>query len=267
MSDTVHSGIESNRMSLCENKRVRKNEVSMNRKQSLTMLDEATHTTVQPAAVPPYAPYRSFRNFIDSLKQGIPSRIDRSVMPSMSGALQSQLTAALKYLGLITTSGHPTESLTKLVNSEGAERAEVLTEILKAGYPFLRKPFELLSATPRMMQEQFAKEGASGGTIDKCVNFFLSAAKDANIEVSPHLRNMRGTRVVRNRRVREITSTGANGSSVIIAEGDADVGWAQMLLAKFPSFDPAWSDEVKAKWFDGFHRLMRMKLDEEKNNT
>ncbi len=33
--------------------------------------------------------------------------------------------------------------------------------------------------------------------------------------------------------------------------------WAQMLLSKFPSFDPNWSDEVKAKWFDGFHRLMR----------
>jgi hypothetical protein len=27
------------------------------------------------------------------------------------------------------------------------------------------------------------------------------------------------------------------------------------LLAKFPNFDPSWSDEVQAKWFDAFGRL------------
>ena len=46
-----------------------------------------------PKLVPPYVPYRSFGNFIQSLKQGIPARIDRSVMSNMSGALQSQLTS------------------------------------------------------------------------------------------------------------------------------------------------------------------------------
>ena len=34
------------------------------------------------------------------------------------------------------------------------------------------------------------------------------------------------------------------------------MSWQQMLLAKFPSFDPAWSTEVQAKWFDAFERLM-----------
>ena len=33
--------------------------------------------------------------------------------------------------------------------------------------------------------------------------------------------------------------------------------WAEMLLAKFPEFDPAWTDDVKAKWFDAFDRLMK----------
>lgn len=31
----------------------------------------------------------------------------------------------------------------------------------------------------------------------------------------------------------------------------------EILLAKFPQFDPAWSDEVKLKWFDAFDRLMK----------
>jgi len=33
--------------------------------------------------------------------------------------------------------------------------------------------------------------------------------------------------------------------------------WAEMLLAKFPQFDPAWTDDVKLKWFDAFDRLMK----------
>jgi hypothetical protein len=37
-----------------------------------------------------------------------------------------------------------------------------------------------------------------------------------------------------------------------------EMTWEQMLLSKFPSFDPSWPDEVKSKWFDGFHRLMRV---------
>jgi hypothetical protein len=28
------------------------------------------------------------------------------------------------------------------------------------------------------------------------------------------------------------------------------------LLAKFPTLDPAWPDDVKSKWFDAFQQLM-----------
>jgi len=30
-----------------------------------------------------------------------------------------------------------------------------------------------------------------------------------------------------------------------------------MLLTKFPTFDPTWSDEVKLKWFEAFDRLLK----------
>jgi hypothetical protein len=210
-------------------------------------------------AVPPYVPYRSFRNFTDSLKQGIPGRIDRSVMASMSGAIQSQLTAALRYLGLIKVTGQPSDILPRLVNSEGPERIKVMREIVTTSYKFLFDGFDVKTATPRMLEEQFGKMGASGGTLSKCMNFFLAAAKEAGIETSPHLKPQRGPRQGRARqRVTRIADAGINGQTpVIIAEGEGDVSWAQMLLSKFPSFDPSWPDEVKVKWFDGFHRLMR----------
>jgi hypothetical protein len=224
---------------------------------------EAKTVTVSsaPEAVPPYVPYRSFRNYIDSLKQGIPSRIDRSVMPSMSGALQGQLTATLRYLKLVTAAGHPTSTLPQLVNSEGAERAKVLRGLLFVAYPFLvqTERFDLMGATPRMMEEQFARAGASGGTIDKCINFFLAAAKDAELTLSPHLKTGRGNRTPRPRQRSRSTDLPVNDEaqgSVSANEG-GDLTWSQMLLSKFPSFDPSWPDEVKVKWFEGFHRLMR----------
>jgi hypothetical protein len=214
-----------------------------------------------PEAVPPYVPYRSFRNFTDSLKQGIPSRIDRSVMPSMSGALQGQLTTALRYLKLVTAGGHPTPVLPQLVNSEGHERAKVLRGVLLSAYPFLfeREGFDLMGATPKLLEEQFAHAGASGGTIDKCVNFFLAAAKDAELSLSPHLKMGRGNRTSRVRQRSRSTDPSVDGESHVSMNGNesGDLTWAQMLLSKFPSFDPSWPDEVKAKWFDGFHRLMR----------
>lgn len=212
----------------------------------------------KPTAVPPYVPFRSFRNFLDSLKQGIPARIDRSVMSSYSGALQSQLATALRYMGLTTELGHPTSLLTSLVHSEGPQRTAAMKAVLTKCYPFLFDSFDLKSATPRMMEEQFAEQGASGGTLDKCMLFFIAAARDAGIELSPHMRVQRGPRAARSRprngRMIEITAT-ADDPRIEISGGE--LSWAQMLLSKFPSFDPGWPDEVKAKWFDAFDKLMK----------
>jgi hypothetical protein len=220
----------------------------------------------QQKLVPPYVPYRSFRNFVDSLKQGIPARIDRSVMASMSGALQSQLTTALRYLGLIKATGQPTDMLANIVNSEGPERTKALKTMLFQSYSFLFADFQISTATPRMLEEKFAEAGASGGTLDKCMLFFIAAAKDAELELSPHLKVQRGARTTRPRgRIRPSDST-TNADPLTLNGSDSmEMTWEQMLLSKFPSFDPSWPDEVKSKWFDGFHRLMRVgKPQEEK---
>jgi hypothetical protein len=36
-----------------------------------------------------------------------------------------------------------------------------------------------------------------------------------------------------------------------------------MLLAKFPSFNPEWPDEVQKRWFDSFEKLMKSDDDEQ----
>jgi hypothetical protein len=181
-------------------------------------------------------------------------------MRNMSGALQSQLGATLRYLGLVNAVGQPTDRLSRIVNSEGAERSTALRDVAKAAYPFLFHEFDLRSATPKMMADKFAAMNASGGTIGKCMAFFISLAKEAEIPLAPHLLVTRGNRSGKPRRLKiEPQSTPlVNGMDTNLTPSEvASMPWKQLLLSKFPSFDPTWPDEVKNKWFDGFHRLMR----------
>jgi hypothetical protein len=225
-----------------------------------TKSEEQGATVETKIPVPPYVPYKSLRNFLDALKVNIPSRIDRSVMPSMSGALQSQLIAALRYLGLISEKGIPTQLLTSLVNSEGTLRQGVLKEMLTNAYPFLFKGFDLGRATTRQIEEQFSHAGAGGETVRKCIAFFMGAAKDAEIPLSPHIKPFKGvTRLgTRQRRVSvQQNGTSTQSSADPQPTGEGYMTWAQLLLSKFPSFDPTWPDDVKAKWFSAFDQLMQ----------
>lgn len=214
--------------------------------------------------LPPYLPYRTFRNFMDSLLVGgIPGRIDRSLMGSMSGTTQSQLIATVRYLGLVSAHGVPTERLNRLVNSEGPERQKVLREILTSAYSFLfEEGFVLQKATAKQLEEQFAKAGASGETVRKCVTFFTAAAKAAGLPISPYIVRIRGGRGSQRSRRSSLapqvhTSTSRPEGEFISQQQAEAIGWTQLLLSKFPSFDPAWPDEVKSKWFDAFDRLMQ----------
>jgi len=144
----------------------------------------------QSEQIPPYISYRTFSNFLTDLRsRGVPSRIDRSVMSHKSGTVQSQLLLALHYLGLVKASGHPTERLFRLVEAEGAERKAVVREMIQSSYEFaFDRSFGLETATSNQAQEVFEKTGASGETVRRCIAFFLAAAKDGGIPVSPYIK-------------------------------------------------------------------------------
>lgn len=219
---------------------------------------------IEPKNVPPYLPYKTFKSFIDGLRIAMPARIDRSIMGSMSGGAQKLLIAALKFLALTTAHDAPTEKLTRLVTSEGQEWQRAFRDILTSGYPFIFKDgFDLMRSTPKHLDEQFETTGISGDTVRKCVAFFIAAAKDADIQLSPHItkvkRSPRPTNS-KSRRPSAVTSTDTAKSQESSEDSPPPVGqlgWSQMLLSKFPTFDPSWSAEVQAKWFDSFSKLMK----------
>lgn len=212
--------------------------------------------------VPPYLAYKTLKNFLRSLSQGLPSRIDKTVMPSLSGGAQSQILHALKYLNLIEHSGAPTPALEPLVKAQGEEFQAQFALAMRASYPFLRdSAFNLQTTTAGQLDEQFGKL-ASGDTIRKCVTFFLSAAIDNGIPLSPYLKapKRRSSPNGKARKSRPASSAIDNSHAKDQPPPPPSLSWQQMLLEKFPEFDPNWTTEVQAKWFEAFNKLMQDKI-------
>jgi Family of unknown function (DUF5343) len=142
-------------------------------------------------AAPPYVAYKTLRNFLERFKQGLPARIDRGLMGSMSGAAQSQVTTAMRYLGMISENGIPTQYLKRYVSGDERERKGALFEMLMGAYPFLFETgmepgaFHISTATAQFLRETMeANTSATGETLGRCIAFVKDAALDAGFEVS-----------------------------------------------------------------------------------
>jgi len=218
--------------------------------------------------LPPYVSYRTFRNFIDELQHRMPARIDRSYWSDrLSGSTGTQLMATLRFLGLIDTGGIPTDRLKQLVPAKGSQRTELIREIAFEAFDFVLKgSFELQTATYAQLQEIFHDTFQLTSDVGrKCIKFFVALASDAEIPLSPFIaRRMRSAHIsAATRTVAKRTSTRTIHGSKIpqhYEEIPNRMPWDGMLLAKFPTFDPSWSDEIKLKWFDAFDELLKRGL-------
>jgi hypothetical protein len=151
------------------------------------------------AGTPPYTSYRTFKAFIEDLHEhGVPSRIDRSVLTRFSGVVGTQLTHALRFLGLIDDDGRPAERLKALVKVHGTGSwSEKLLELLGHEYAPMFA-IDLETATPSHFNEAFRRAfPAADAVVQKCVTFFLYAANDAGVKISG--------RVLKGRKPRSLT--------------------------------------------------------------
>lgn len=147
---------------------------------------------------PPYVSFKTLKTFVASVKEhGVPGRIDRTILPNFSGAVAGQLITALRFLHLINADGEPTQSLKTIVDAyDTADWKGELGGVLQKAYRPLFS-LDLTTASPSQFNEQFAKSfSAEGDTMRKCVTFFLNAADEAGISISPYIskaRKPRGT--------------------------------------------------------------------------
>jgi hypothetical protein len=217
----------------------------------------AARATDRTSSIPPYVPYRTFRNFLEILREGIPARIDRSVWGErFSGSNGTQLMTGLKALGLVDDEGRPAEDLERLVRLEGDRRREVWGAILRRRYAPLFQ-LDLPRATRAQLRSAFKAFGTNEAVLARCERFFVQAAQDAGIELSPYiLDRRRGPRRQSAQRSRGSTLPPAQPSArPAAAAHEPGVSLAAMVLEKYPPFDPQWDPDVQIKWFEGIARL------------
>jgi len=208
--------------------------------------------------LPPYISYRTFLNFIDGLQQRMPARIDRSYWGDMlSGSTGTQLMAALRFLDLIDAGGRPTERLRPLVSAKGEQRRELFREIISEAFGFvLQGSFDPQSATYAQLQELFNDTFQLTADVSrKCIKFFIGLASDAGISLSPFItKRFRSTYTSTGTRTTTKRTGARTNRNLMIPHRIEEI--PDGLLAKFPTFDPSWSDEVKLKWFEAFDKLL-----------
>ncbi|MDD5081842.1 MAG: DUF5343 domain-containing protein [Dehalococcoidales bacterium] len=208
--------------------------------------------------LPPYISYRTFQNFVDRLQQGVPARIDRSYWSdNLASSTGTQLMGALRFLGLIDNAGAPTGRLRSLVSARDEKRTEVLRQITDDSFDFLlRSPIDATSATYSQFDEIFHRTfELTDDVCHKCLKFFAALASEAGIPLSPFITER--LRPARTGSTKAIAKKKAARTSRNLLIPPLSSGLTDSLIAKFPTFDPTWSDEVKLKWFEAFDELLR----------
>ncbi|SSW68629.1 hypothetical protein AVE30378_03088 [Achromobacter veterisilvae] len=140
---------------------------------------------------PPYASYRSFSKLMEDLRAHpvLPGVIDRHYLSKRSGSERAALVAALRWFGLVDEEGVPTEALTRFITANEAEQKSLLAGLVHQSYAFMSDgTINLANATTGQMAERFRQYEISGSTLTKSITFFLAAAREAGIELSPHVK-------------------------------------------------------------------------------
>lgn len=214
--------------------------------------------------LPPYISYRTFRNFVIRLEEETPARIDRSYWgQSLSGSTGTQLMAALRFLELIDSEGRLTDTFKHLLKVRGEERRHVLQGITLNAFDFVfQGPLDIQRATYSQLEEVFnASFQLASDVCRKCIKFFIDMSSDAGITLSPFItkRGHSNRSIEKSRASRKSMPVHYNKPSMPSSEASG-TSWQEMLLDKFPPFDPSWSNELKLSWIETFNELLKLRL-------
>jgi hypothetical protein len=178
-------------------------------------LDEKTTIT---GFKPPYLSFQTFWSFVSKElpEKPLPPSIDRSMLDKKSGTDQANLLAALKGFGLVEGDTHDVqESLQMLVEADEEQRKHQLAALVRQYYPGPLSVSEQ-NGTEKNLFDCFENDfGMTGDTRRKAVTFFLHAARNAGIPLSPHFPATRsGPGVAAGSKAKRITKRKADASSV-----------------------------------------------------
>lgn len=157
-----------------------------------------TATTVDNKPKPPYGSWKTWKTFLESLKNtAIPSHIDPSIMPKMSGSAKSQIKGTARFLDLTTIGDAVTPRLRSLITAFGTEHWKTeWAEVFFDGYQPIIGDLNTDTATLKQLVDRFRDAGGvSGSVLRKAVRFYLDAAAETGLTFSPHFKT-RGLSIV-----------------------------------------------------------------------
>lgn len=155
--------------------------------------------------IPPYLPFRTFLNSLDTLSQGVPPKLDRSFWKQQSGINQGLIMNAYRFFWLVDESDKSTEHLATLVHHPD-KRPTTLKQLVSEQYMVVMDKVDISKSTLRMLEDVFEEIYAvTGDTKQKAIKFFLKAAKFADLPLSPYLLNQLRDSAKKPRRARQRT--------------------------------------------------------------
>ena len=140
---------------------------------------------------PPYVSYRTLTTFFNQAREAqvVPSNIDRSFLQKFSGAAQSEIQQALKFLAFTDDKNNVLATLEPYVMSSDEQRKALLSQIIKDRYSFVLDAPNLVieKATTTQVADLFRAKKLTGSTLSRSVSFFLAALKEVDIKTASYL--------------------------------------------------------------------------------
>jgi hypothetical protein len=195
-----------------------------------------------------YLPFKTFISALDSLGDGLPRKLDRTIWRSQSGIVQGQIMMALRFFSLINSNDEPTQALQVMVEKP-ADRPQQIAALLRHAYRDVLE-HDLTKMTPKMLDDAMGNYGVQGDTRRKAIAFFLRAAKYCELPMHPLLmaqtRNSSGG-FRRKRRVKEAPEPEPNGMPVGIPQ---NIGNSVTKAVSLPSGTKISLQISTANWLD-----------------
>lgn len=216
------------------------------------MAQESESPTITTAARWPVTPFKSLLNLVERFADGVPPRIDRSVLGGSEGQ-KTQLISALRFVGFITETNEILPVFTRFLTDD-KERPKIVKEALARLYPAAAK-LAAINATAAQYAETFAPYQAD--TLRKAMTFYYHAAKFSGHSLS---KNFKVQRVARST-AKKARNSGATPEPPPMPASGNGVGTPSSHEARF--LDLLMDRAAKAegeeaeKLFDRIEKLLR----------
>lgn len=168
----------------------------------------------------PYLPFLTFKAAIESLEQGVPKNIDRTIWRNQSGVVQTQILMAFRFFCLVDANDRPTDLLHEVVDRKD-DRPALFTKLLNEAYRALLD-HDITKMTPKMLDDEMERYNVTGETKRKAVTFFLKMAKFGGFPMHPLLSSQVRNTSPRKKRPNKLAM--APGSHIVATPNSTDSG-------------------------------------------